>query len=218
MWPGAQEAGSAGCTASGSGLHPICSAPAGSAWNPVTASTVYTGSGINAYQGFADVTPLVAGAGDGTYAVANIQSGTGKDRYAGWALVLAYQNPAEAMHSLRIYNGFGVVSSASAQVNIPVTGFRTPQSGTVAAKIGTVVYEGDLGKTGDTLQLDGQPMNDAANPANNFFNSTVSDAGTLINSDRHPGNRNLMGVDIDQFDATGKLNNNVNDQLRGERR
>ena len=184
--------------------------PAGAAWNPVTASTLYTSPTIAAYQGFADVTGLVAGAGNGTYAVANIQSGTGKDRYAGWALVLAYQNAAKDMHSLRVFDGFGVVSSGSTQVSIPVTGFQTPQSGTVNAKIGTVVYEGDLGKTGDTLQLDGQSMSDAANPANNFFNSTVSDGGQLINSDRDPGHRNLMGVDVDQFDATGKLGNNVN--------
>ena len=184
--------------------------PAGATWNPVTASTLYTSPSIAAYQGFTDVTGLVAGAGNGTYAVANIQAGTGKDRYAGWALVVAYQNAAEEMHSLRVYDGFGVVSSNSTQVTIPVTGFQTPQSGAVKAKIGTVVYEGDLGKTGDTLQLDGQSMSDPANPANNFFNSTVSDGGTLINSDRDPGHRNLMGVDVDQFDATGKLGNNVN--------
>ncbi|GAB2595224.1 hypothetical protein Aab01nite_26210 [Paractinoplanes abujensis] len=183
--------------------------PAGPAWNAVTASTVFTNANNAAYQGFADVTPLVSGAGNGVYSVADIQAGTGKDRYAGWALAVAYQNSAEPMHSLRIFDGFGVVSSGDTSVKIPVSGFQTPQSGTVHATIGTVVYEGDLGLTGDNLTLDTQPMSDPANPQDNFFNSTVSEGGKWLNSDRSPGNKNLMGVDIDQFDASGKLTNNV---------
>ena len=48
---------------------------------PGTASPrrqVFTHSGINAYQGFKDVTPLVSGAGNGVYTVANIQAGTAR--------------------------------------------------------------------------------------------------------------------------------------------
>ncbi|MEV4345600.1 Ig-like domain-containing protein [Actinoplanes sp. NPDC049596] len=181
--------------------------PAGAAWQAVTATKVFTNPTNSAYQGFADVTPLVSGAGDGDFSVANIQAGTGKDRYAGWSLVIAYQNPTVAMHSLRVFDGFGVVTSNDTSVNIPVTGFQTPDNGTVNAKIGTVVYEGDLGLEGDTLQLNSTSVSDAANPATNFFNSTESENGTLLNADRDPGNRNLMGVDIDQFDASGMLAN-----------
>ncbi|MGK5679515.1 Ig-like domain-containing protein [Actinoplanes sp. URMC 104] len=179
------------------------------AWTPVTASTVFENGTNAAYQGFADVTALVSGAGNGVYSVADIQAGTGKDRYAGWALAIAYQNAAEPMHSLRVFDGFGVVSSSDTSVAIPVDGFKTPQNGTVGATIGTVVYEGDLGLTGDTLMLDNQQMSDAVNPGTNFFNSTVSEAGRLLNSGRAPANKNLMGVDIDQFDASGKLTNNA---------
>ena len=174
--------------------------PASATWNPVTASRLYPD--VRAYQAFADVTALVAGAGDGVYGVADIQSGTGVDRYAGWALAVAYQNPAEDMRALRIYDGFGSISSGS--VDIPVTGFETPHTGVVHTRIGAVAYEGDLGKTGDSLQLNGQSMNDAANPATNFFNSSVSDGGSLVGG-RNPSFTNLMGVDIDQLDASGKL-------------
>ncbi|WP_249999544.1 Ig-like domain-containing protein [Actinoplanes sp. M2I2] len=176
-------------------------------WQPVASSTIFTNGTNSAYQGFADVTALVSGAGNGVYGVADIQAGTGKDRYAGWALAIAYQNAAEPMHSLRIFDGFGVVSSSDTSVIIPVTGFQTPQNGTVHARIGTVVYEGDLGLTGDTLELDGTQMSDSTNPPTNFFNSTVSDASQLITSGRSPDVKNLMGVDIDQFDASGKLAN-----------
>ncbi|GAA4594007.1 putative repeat protein (TIGR01451 family) [Actinoplanes octamycinicus] len=171
--------------------------PASAAWQPVTASTVY-GTGAP-YQGFADVTGLVAGAGSGVYGVADIQAGTGQDRYAGWALAIAYRNPAEVLRALRVYDGLGTVSSTSGNLNIPVSGFETPHSGSVRAEVGTVAYEGDLGKRGDALKINGQIMSDPVNPADNYFNSTAPPGG------RDPGNANLFGVDVDTVDATDKL-------------
>ncbi len=53
-------------------------------------STAIKGS----YVGFVDVTPIVAAAGAGDYRVADVQAGTGKDRYAGWSLLVAYGDPA----------------------------------------------------------------------------------------------------------------------------
>ncbi|WP_250028212.1 Ig-like domain-containing protein [Paractinoplanes maris] len=209
-WSADTSAGANGAVArSAAGKGTVKFRTPGAAWQAVTSSTVFTNATNSAYQGFADVTALVSGAGNGVYGVADIQAGTGKDRYAGWSLAIAYQNSAEPMHSLRVYDGFGVVSSSDTSVVIPVTGFETPQSGTVKTTVGTVVYEGDLGLTGDNLKVDNQKMSDAVNPEDNFFNSTVSEAGKLITSGSSPGNKNLMGVDIDQFDATGKLGNSV---------
>ncbi len=178
--------------------------PAGTAWKPITATDLYMINTTGAYQGFADVTALVAGAGNGVYGVADIQSGRGTDRYAGWTLVIAYSHPDEDLRSLRIYDGFGSIDSGS--VSIPVTGLETPHSGPVRAEVGAVAYEGDLGKTGDGLRLNGRTLSDAANPANNAFNSTVSEGGAVIGG-RGPNQRNLFGVDIDQFDASGVLGN-----------
>jgi hypothetical protein len=81
--------------------------PVTAAWQQVTASTMYGGTSFNAYQGFADVTALVAGAGSGVYRVANLQSGTGKGRFAGWTLAVAYRNPAETLRALRVYEASG---------------------------------------------------------------------------------------------------------------
>ncbi|GIE90412.1 Ig-like domain-containing protein [Actinoplanes regularis] len=179
--------------------------PGSTAWQPITADTVY-GTGTP-YQGFADVTGLVAGSGSGVYGVADIQAGTGVDRYAGWALAVAYQNPAEVLRALRVYDGLGSVSG-SGTLDIPVSGFETPHSGPVRAEVGTVTFEGDLNKKGDALRLDGQLMSDAENPADNFFNSTVSSGGAPVGG-RNPGFRNLFGVDIDLLDATDKLGHAV---------
>ncbi|AGL21292.1 Ig-like domain-containing protein [Actinoplanes sp. N902-109] len=180
--------------------------PGTAGWSTVTATKTFTDSSITAYQMMADVTSVVAGAGNGIYGVANIQAGTGKDRYAGWSLVIAYQNASLPMRDLRVFDGFGVVSSNATSVDIAVNGFLTPGTGQVTTKIGTVVYEGDLGKTGDTLKLNGTSMYDDRNPVDNFFNSTITEGGVAV-GDRTPNNSNTMGLDIDQFDATGKLAN-----------
>jgi uncharacterized repeat protein (TIGR01451 family) len=179
----------------------------GGALTPVTATTNYEPSGLTTYQQFADVTALVSGAGNGTYRVADIEAGTGNDRYAGWALVIAYHHADEPMHSLRVYDGYGVVSSNSASVDITVSGIQTPQTGSFDTAIGTVVYEGDFGKVGDALKLNGVSMADPENPVTNFFNSSVSSGGVAYTA-RHPNAKNLMGIDADQFDATGLLANN----------
>ncbi|GAA4932738.1 Ig-like domain-containing protein [Actinoplanes utahensis] len=174
-------------------------------WQTVTSVKTFDAGGTDTnYQAYADVTALVAGAGNGVYGVANIQAGTGIDRFAGWTLAIAYRNPAESLRALRLYDGYGSVSGGSGGVDITVGGFETPHAGTVRAEIGTVVYEGDRGKSGDVLRLDGAAVSDGANPADNFFNSTVSDGGTPVTG-RSPGWANLFGVDIDQFDATGRL-------------
>src|SRR4051812_37251821 len=74
--------------------------PAAGAWTTVTASSLYTTGSI--YQGFADVTSLVAGVGNGVYGVADIQTASGlTNLFAGWSLAIAYRNPAEDMRSLR---------------------------------------------------------------------------------------------------------------------
>ena len=49
-----------------------------------------------AYQMFADVTPLVQAAGAGTYTVANVQTDLGTDRYGAWGLVVVVRDPRPA--------------------------------------------------------------------------------------------------------------------------
>jgi hypothetical protein len=74
------------------------------------------------YNAFANVTAHVQAAGAGSYSVANVQAGTGGDRYAGWALVVAYQDPGQPPRDLTIDDGFVTVSSGTAPITIPVSG------------------------------------------------------------------------------------------------
>ena len=49
-------------------------------------------------------------------------------------------------------------------------------------------------------------MSSATNPANNFFNSAISDAGTPITT-RNPNYANTFGVDVTRVSANGVLPN-----------
>jgi uncharacterized repeat protein (TIGR01451 family)/LPXTG-motif cell wall-anchored protein len=210
-WGADTTAGSSGSAAPNAAIKNTVKfkAPGGAYTNVTSTDTSAAVSGSGAYQGYADVTQTVAGAGNGTYTVANIQAGLGVDRYAGWSLVVAYSNPSEPMRNLVVYDGFGVVRAApstDSTLTIPVGGFETPPSGPVNTTLGAVVYEGDLGNTGDQFMLDSTVLHDANNDTNNFFNSSESDLGSSVTT-RNPSSPNMLGVDIDRVDASGILAN-----------
>ena len=183
--------------------------PPGGSQTPVTA-TQLDSSGTR-YQAFADVTSLVDGAGNGTYTLANVQAGTGQDRYGGWSLVVVYSNSAELTRNVTVFDGFQLVTGAGSTITIPVSGFLTPPAGTVDTALGVVAYEGDRGFTGDSLKLGPTlatltTMTNGQNPPDNFFNSTISRFGTLLSA-KSPDYVNQLGFDTDVVDASGVLPN-----------
>jgi len=182
--------------------------PGGAVYQELTGSP--TSRNSNDYQSFKDVTSLVAGAGAGTYTVANVQAQKDKtDTYAGWSLVVVYRAPGEPARNLTVFDGYASVSktpSSNATVNIPISGFKAPTTGPVKATLGFIAYEGDLAKTGDTVKFDGKSLSDAANPVNDFFNSTISNRGTLI-STKDPNYVNQLGYDADLITADGIVTN-----------
>ena len=183
--------------------------PAGG-YQTVTASQLDTNTTLgNDYHAFADVTALVRAAGSGTYAVANVQAGTGVDRQAGWALVVAYRDAARPSRNLTVFDGFAAVNTANPLVTMSVSGFVTPASGAVNTHVGVVAYEGDFGSTGDQLQLNGAVLGDALNPLTNFFNSTVTRLGTQVTA-KNPNYTNQLGFDIDDVSANNVLPNGAN--------
>ena len=184
--------------------------PGASGYTLITASQV-DNSPVPAqtrYNGFANVTAQVQTAGAGAYSVADVQAGTGGDRYAGWALVVAYQDPGQPPRDLTIDDGFVTVSSGSPPITIPVSGFRTPPSGPVNTTLGFVGYEGDGGLTGDTASLNGTTLSDGANPPNNFWCSAISNLGANVTS-RSPSDVNNFAFDAKLVSGNGILKNNA---------
>ncbi len=139
------------------------------------------------------MTSLVRGAGGGTYAVGNVQAGTGQDRYAGWTLVVAYEDLTQPPRNLTVDDGFITVSSGSPPISIPVSGFRTPPSGPVRTTLGFVAYEGDSGLTGDSATLNTTKLSDPGSPASNFFDSSITNMGANV-STRSPERFQQLGI------------------------
>jgi uncharacterized repeat protein (TIGR01451 family) len=174
-------------------------------------SETMPGSQIGAYQAFLNVTDLVRAPG-GTYRVANVQAGTGKDRYAGWALVVAYESSSARSRNLTVFDGFETINSASGGQpptveDISVIGFETPPRGPVRAKLGFVTYEGDRSLDKDTATFNSQPLTDSeAGSGNNFFNSSIGFLGSDVTT-KNPNQDNNLGFEADVVDGTGKLAN-----------
>ncbi|WP_168222157.1 SdrD B-like domain-containing protein [Aquisphaera giovannonii] len=180
-------------------------APGASSYSTVT-GTIIGSTSDNNYQGFSDVTSTVRAAGAGTYAVGNVQATTGTDEEAGWSLVVVYGDPSAPPRNLTVFDGFAVVDSKTPNVTIPISGFKAPLTGTVNASLGFVSYEGDLGFTGDAVKFNGTTLSDAQNPADNFFNSTISNRGSLVTT-KSPNYVNQMGLDADIISKSGLIAN-----------
>lgn len=168
-------------------------------------------SGARNYQGFKDVTGTVQAQGGGTYTVANVQAYENAKNYsAGWSLVVAYRDPASDPRNLTVFDGFAYVTTSDPDVTIGISGFQAPPAGPVNATLGFVSYEGDLGITGDRAFFDGGlgevQLSDATNPANNFFNSSISDQGVRVTS-KNPDYVNQLGFGADLIAADGLIAN-----------
>ncbi len=186
-------------------------APGDTAYRNLTGTTI--GTTDSSYQSFADVTSIVKAAEAGTYTTANVQSITNSsDYYAGWSLVVAYRAPGEPARNLTIFDGYGKVANSTGDktIDVSISGFKAPPSGPVNATLGFITYEGDRGSDGDKVLFDGglgpKQLSDAANPANNFFNSTISNRGSLV-STKNPNYVNQMGYDADLVTANGVIKN-----------
>ena len=169
----------------------------------ITASRLDATGGT--YQGFADVTSQVQNGGNGAYTTANVRSTAGAGNFGGWALVVMYRDNTLPPRNLVVFDGYASVAPG-ATVSFNVSGFVTPIAGPVNTRLGVVAGEGDLGFTGDSFQLDATALSDAQNPANNFFNSSISLLGTRFTA-KNPNYLNQLGWDTDLVSANGILPN-----------
>ncbi|HUA69477.1 MAG TPA: DUF11 domain-containing protein [Solirubrobacteraceae bacterium] len=180
--------------------------PGVAGFDHLTAAVDLSSDVTGAYAAFVDVTGQVQRAGPGVYTVANVQAATGEDRYAGWALVVAYEAAGEPPRNLTVFDGLTSVTQGKSATTIPVSGFQTPLTGPVRTKLGFVAYEGDRGISGDSATLDGKVLSDALNAGNNFFNSVISNDGRYF-TDKTPDYINQLGFDAKRIGIDGLLAN-----------
>ncbi len=186
-----------------------------------------------AYQVRADVTPelsadFAAAKRHGrsadkqvTVTVANVQAGRGYNRHGGWTLLIAWESPTAPFRNVTLFDGFDFVQVQSGQQLVvgplDFTGFQTPASGNVDARLTTWTYEGDRAITGDYLALGDLSdsctglahQSDVLHPVDNFFNSTISTGGVDLGN-RTPDYGNQLGFDQSTVDLPqGTIANNA---------
>lgn len=177
----------------------------GGAYKELLADTVVghrVADGADAFQASADVTRLVRDSAPGLYTVAQLNVASGKSAagaWGGWTLVVAYENPAEPLRHLSVWDGFTALSGGGAEMALRDMPFAADAGG----RVGLVAYNGDRGTTGDSLTVSAgdasaTALGDPANPLDDVLNSTVSGPGGA--PARVPAYANTLGYDSDVFD------------------
>ncbi|RPE80041.1 DUF11 domain-containing protein [Vulcaniibacterium tengchongense] len=169
------------------------------------------------YQSFANVTALVSAGGSGVYTVADVALSTGAtDLWAGWTLVVAYQDPNGTLRNLSVFDGFQLANADNPAIDVGISGFYTPPTGPVNSDVGLVTYDGDRGQNdaggasalmfgADTGSLNA--VSNAVNPVADMYNSTISVNGAHVTAGRTPDYNNTLGIDIDVFRPSPALPN-----------
>ena len=199
-----------------------------SGYGTVAATGALDATTGDAYQGFANVTALVAAGGNGVYTVANVFGNSAGDSWAGWSLIVAYSNPSLPPRNLSIFDGWQRAADVNTPINLNISGFITPPSGPVNTTIGVLAWDGDRpGNDGGAgLQFGPNlgslsPVGTGAsgiNPDNNFWNSTISLNGSHVTAGRTPAYTNTLGMDLDFLQPNVPLPNGATSavaQVRG---
>jgi hypothetical protein len=163
-----------------------------------------TGYGADAYQASADVTGLVRGSGSGAYTVAQVNVAMGRSdagAWGGWTLVVAYEKESEPLRHLALWDGFEALAPDT-RTTVGLRGL--PFAPDAHGRVGLVAYNGDRGRTGDSLSAATRPgaytvLSDSANPGDDVLNSTISD------DERPTARPNTLGYDSDMLDLSGAL-------------
>ncbi|TDS18624.1 gliding motility-associated-like protein [Maribacter caenipelagi] len=189
----------------------------GGAYQDITADEIiFDGNGdadfgyYSPYAAYKDVTSIVSGLANpnGDYFVANVRASTGNNISGGisggWKMVIVYENPnLPGDKFITTFDGYAGVKSGES-IDIPVNGFTTlPAPFPVYANMGVAALEGDNRIGGDALQINANgsftTLANGQNPANNFFNSSITQFDTQY-TNRNPNSINTLGWDVDLFE------------------
>ncbi len=184
--------------------------PSGYHYQTAYGDNIYYPNDADAYSGmfvgYVEVTDYVRQWGEGDYFVADIclQQGNGGNLgySGGWGMVVVYANKNMKYRDISIFDGFVHVENTTSNktLTVPIEGIKTVQVGPVSAKLGLMAVEGDVGITGDYMQMkeahsdNYQNLSHSGNTTNNFFNSSI-----LSNSTRTPSFTNNIGIDVVMF-------------------
>ncbi len=168
-----------------------------------THSRFFSPNTFTYFSAFKDITSFVQNTGNGTYTLSDLDISafeplhyTRKTNFAGWAILIVYENPTLTLNQLNIYDGLQGVPDA---LQINLTNLFVMNN--TNAKAGFIAWEGDSQLATETFSVNNIVISNASNPVNNVFNSTnsVTGSNTLYNMD-------LDIYEIDNYVAVGDTN------------
>jgi len=175
--------------------------------NAIAASRTFTTTFVNGgtnfpyFGGFANVTALVAGNGNFTFGGLTVNTGAphcgSSAVVAGWGLIVIYQNAAENLRAINVFDGLQFFRGSS--LTLTPDGFRVPTA-PIDGRMTIVAWEGDpqnstpLNGFSEQLTFNGNTLNDGINVAGSDpllqpYDGTVNSIGVSTS----------YGVDVDTF-------------------
>jgi hypothetical protein len=168
--------------------------------------------GSISYQGTHNITDIVKAAGAGNYIVADLfternNANTDSGSYGAWAIVVVYENNAESLKNITIFDGYNFIVPVGPHTDFPLKGFLTPRSGAIASKFLIFAGEGDTDYHGDDITVNGitllrDDITDGYKGDKRYKNvlrSYIKENGHNVVS-RNPQCQNNIGIDIQTFD------------------
>lgn len=150
------------------------------------------------FSAFTDVTAIVQAAGNGDYTLSELDISafealhySRKTNFAGWAILIVYENPSLTLNQLNIYDGLQGVPDAL-QINLSNLFVLNNTN----AKAGFIAWEGDSQLPTETFTVNGTVISNPFNPPNNVFNSTNSVTGS----------NQLYNMDLDIYEIDSYIN------------
>ena len=167
-------------------------------------NVVGTANEFTYFSAFKDITTFVQTTGNGTYTLSEFDLNSyvptyisNATQFAGWAILVVYENPALTLNQLNIYQGLEALSP-----NLPlgIIDYMTIQLNNLylisntGAKIGFIAWEGDrfiqeserLSFTANNVT---NVLSNPLNPSNNAFNGTNTETNAT----------NLYNMDLDVY-------------------
>jgi hypothetical protein len=129
------------------------------------------------------------------YTVANVQTGTGRTAFGGWALQVVYRDPAAPVRLVALSDQIATVNrGGTASLTVPGL---APSTVDRPSTLSFAAVEGDYGLLPETAAANGaalsNPLNAVDNPANSSISSPAARAPAFVNN---------FGFDADQFAMT----------------
>ena len=165
-----------------------------------------TFSNFDYFSAFKDITAQVQSFGNGTYTLSDFDINSLVDEYAenatqfaGWAILVVYENPNLTLNQINIYQGLEALSP-NPYVIPPVIDTMTIQLNNLylisntGAKIGFIAWEGDrMIQEAEILSFSANGttnvLSNALNPSYNAFNGTNTESNVT----------NLYNMDLDVY-------------------